>query len=192
MSAHAHADCAVRGAAASGFIGSWIVHDLLRQGYTVHACVRSKARPDKVDHLLAMHADRDLRGRLELFEVRCHAESHVRVGMQAWCTMASADQCSGPGGLLLLGSFHQADQTCSAMLPPPPPASPQHTRHTCAPYTHHTGRPQQTRQLRRALRRVLRRDPRGRCSWPQRRDPAGGLRHVLHGRERCARRDVRS
>lgn len=40
---------------ASGYIGSWIVHDLVKAGYTVRACVRDVGNPDKVDHLLAMN-----------------------------------------------------------------------------------------------------------------------------------------
>ncbi|HBP14633.1 MAG TPA: hypothetical protein DD457_05470, partial [Gammaproteobacteria bacterium] len=39
----------------SGYIGSWIVQDLVEQGYTVRACVRDATNPDKVDHLLAMN-----------------------------------------------------------------------------------------------------------------------------------------
>ncbi|HCP48761.1 MAG: hypothetical protein CMQ50_10350 [Gammaproteobacteria bacterium] len=49
----------------SGYIGSWIVQDLVEQGYTVRACVRDATNPDKVDHLLAMN-DADLPGRVEL------------------------------------------------------------------------------------------------------------------------------
>ncbi len=51
---------------ASGYIGSWIVQDLMEQGYAVRACVRDAGRPDKVDHLLAMN-DAGLTGQLELF-----------------------------------------------------------------------------------------------------------------------------
>jgi uncharacterized protein YbjT (DUF2867 family) len=40
---------------ASGYIGSWIVQDLMEQGYSVRACVRDVGKPDKVDHLLAMN-----------------------------------------------------------------------------------------------------------------------------------------
>jgi nucleoside-diphosphate-sugar epimerase len=53
---------------ASGYIGSWVVHDLLAQGYQVRACVRDRNRAEKVDHLLAMNDDPGLRGQLELFE----------------------------------------------------------------------------------------------------------------------------
>ena len=52
---------------ASGYIGSWIVYDLLAQGYRVHACVRDLNNPAKVDHLAALNKDRDLRGEVELF-----------------------------------------------------------------------------------------------------------------------------
>ena len=49
----------------SGYIGSWIVQDLVEQGYTVRACVRDATNPDKVDHLRAM-TDADLPRRVEL------------------------------------------------------------------------------------------------------------------------------
>ena len=52
---------------ASGYIGSWIVMDLMEQGYEVRACVRDRSRPEKVDHLLALN-EMDLRGQVELFE----------------------------------------------------------------------------------------------------------------------------
>ena len=53
---------------ASGYIGSWIVEDLLDQGYVTHACVRDKSRPEKVDHLVDLGNDPVYRGKLELFE----------------------------------------------------------------------------------------------------------------------------
>jgi dihydroflavonol-4-reductase len=52
---------------ASGYIGSWIVHDLLERGYGVRACVRDPNIPEKVDHILAMNNDPALRGQVELF-----------------------------------------------------------------------------------------------------------------------------
>lgn len=52
---------------ASGYIGSWIVHDLMEQGYNVRACVRDTGNPQKVDHLLAMNENNDLAGNVELF-----------------------------------------------------------------------------------------------------------------------------
>lgn len=52
---------------ASGYIGSWVVLDLLEQGYRVRACVRDRTRPEKVDHLIAM-ADAGLRGTVEIHE----------------------------------------------------------------------------------------------------------------------------
>ncbi|MDD9947218.1 MAG: NAD-dependent epimerase/dehydratase family protein [Myxococcales bacterium] len=39
---------------ASGYIGSHVVRCLVRDGYTVHACVRDASRKDKTAHLLAM------------------------------------------------------------------------------------------------------------------------------------------
>ena len=52
---------------ASGYIGSWVVHDLVAAGYKVRACVRDLANPAKVDHLTAMNGPH-LRGEVELFE----------------------------------------------------------------------------------------------------------------------------
>ena len=52
---------------ASGFIGSWMVKDLMAQGYAVRACVRETANPKKVDHLRAL-SEQMLRGSIELFE----------------------------------------------------------------------------------------------------------------------------
>ena len=52
---------------ASGYIGSWIVRDLMDQGYRVRACVRDRSRPDKVEHLLALN-NSTLRGQVVLFE----------------------------------------------------------------------------------------------------------------------------
>jgi nucleoside-diphosphate-sugar epimerase len=51
---------------ASGYIGSWIVRDLMEQGYDVRACVRDIQNPAKVDHLLAMN-DAGLPGDVGLF-----------------------------------------------------------------------------------------------------------------------------
>ena len=61
------ADGPVAVTGASGYIGSWIVHDLVEQGYDVRSCVRDASRPDKVDHLLALN-DAGLRGRTTLLE----------------------------------------------------------------------------------------------------------------------------
>jgi len=67
MPAITPADGSVAVTGASGYIGSWAVRDCMEQGYVVHACVRSKAKAEKVGHLLALN-DLGLRGRVELFE----------------------------------------------------------------------------------------------------------------------------
>ncbi|MCZ6774163.1 MAG: NAD-dependent epimerase/dehydratase family protein [Proteobacteria bacterium] len=67
MTAISPADGPVAVTGASGYIGSWIVRDLMEQGYSVRACVRDTNKPDKVDHLLAMNDDAALRGHVELF-----------------------------------------------------------------------------------------------------------------------------
>ncbi len=72
---------------ASGYIGSWTVHDLMQQGYKVRALVRDASKPEKVDHLLALN-DTDLRGQVEIFE----------------------------GDLLKPGSYDDAFKGCSAVI----------------------------------------------------------------------------
>lgn len=67
MPAISPADGPVAVTGASGYIGSWIVQDLIEQGYTARACVRDASNGDKVDHLLAMN-EQGLRGRVELAE----------------------------------------------------------------------------------------------------------------------------
>ena len=67
MTAISPADGPVAVTGASGYIGSWIVLDLLQQGYAVRGCVRDTGNSVKVEHLLAMNDDR-LRGHVELFE----------------------------------------------------------------------------------------------------------------------------
>ena len=70
MSESAHAitpkDGPVAVTGSSGYIGSWIVDDLARNGYTVHACVRDLSRPEKVDHLTSMN-NKGYSGSVELF-----------------------------------------------------------------------------------------------------------------------------
>jgi nucleoside-diphosphate-sugar epimerase len=49
----------------SGYIGSWLVKDLLSQGHTVRVMVRNKNNTKKVQHLLDMATDK---GKVELWE----------------------------------------------------------------------------------------------------------------------------
>lgn len=67
MTAISPADGPVAVTGASGYIASWIVRDLLEQGYAVRGCVRDKNNPAKVEHLLAMNKA-GLRGHVELHE----------------------------------------------------------------------------------------------------------------------------
>jgi nucleoside-diphosphate-sugar epimerase len=62
------ADGPVAVTGSSGYIGSWIVNDLVEQGYNVRACVRDASNPDKVEHLTALNDDPHLRGHVELAE----------------------------------------------------------------------------------------------------------------------------
>ena len=61
------ADGPVAVTGSSGYIGSWIVRDLVEQGYAVRACVRDAGKPEKVAHLTALN-DAGLRGSVELVE----------------------------------------------------------------------------------------------------------------------------
>ena len=60
------ADGPVAVTGASGYVGSWIVRELMEQGYSVRSCVRDPGDPEKVDHLLAMN-DAGLPGSNTLF-----------------------------------------------------------------------------------------------------------------------------
>jgi nucleoside-diphosphate-sugar epimerase len=51
---------------ASGYVASWIVRELLKEGHTVRGTVRDRSRKDKVQHLLDL--DKELPGSLELVE----------------------------------------------------------------------------------------------------------------------------
>ena len=73
---------------ASGYIGTWIVEDLLDQGYATRACVRDRSKPEKVDHLVELGEDAGYRGELELFE----------------------------GDLNSAGSYDEAFKDCSAVI----------------------------------------------------------------------------
>ena len=68
MPAISPADGVVAVTGASGYIGSWIVHDLMQQGYHVRACVRDASRADKIAHLQVLNDDASLRGSVEFAE----------------------------------------------------------------------------------------------------------------------------
>lgn len=50
----------------SGYIASWVVKQLLEQGYKVNTTVRNKSKIAKVDHLLKLQ--KEFKGKLELYE----------------------------------------------------------------------------------------------------------------------------
>jgi nucleoside-diphosphate-sugar epimerase len=51
---------------ASGYIASWIIRDLLEEGYKVRVTVRDKSKSDKYQHLLDI--EKEMKGSLEIFE----------------------------------------------------------------------------------------------------------------------------
>lgn len=61
------ADGPVAVTGASGYIGSWIVQDLINQGYDTRACVRDLNSDRKTAHLTALN-NQGYRGKVELFE----------------------------------------------------------------------------------------------------------------------------
>ncbi len=65
MSAITPGDGPVAVTGASGYIGSWVVRDLMAAGYHVRAVVRDPGNPAKVDHLLAL-GEAGLPGRIDL------------------------------------------------------------------------------------------------------------------------------
>ncbi|MGK7395742.1 MAG: SDR family oxidoreductase [Candidatus Cyclobacteriaceae bacterium M3_2C_046] len=50
----------------TGYIASWIIHDLLKNGWTVHTTVRDKENQEKYQHLLDIAGKS--KGKLEVFE----------------------------------------------------------------------------------------------------------------------------
>lgn len=68
MSGISPADGPIAVTGASGYIGAWIVQDLMAAGYSVRACVRDQNNPDKVAHLSALNDDPSLRGSMALCE----------------------------------------------------------------------------------------------------------------------------
>lgn len=50
----------------SGYIGSWIVKDLIEKGYTVRVAVRDKDKTAKFDHLIEL--SRNSKGKVEIWE----------------------------------------------------------------------------------------------------------------------------
>ena len=88
------ADGPVAVTGASGYIGSWIVQDLVEQGYLVRACVRDKLKPEKVDHLLAMN-NSGLRGSVELFEADLHETGSYDEAFKGCCAVIHAGAAVG-------------------------------------------------------------------------------------------------
>lgn len=64
----------------SGYIASWVVKQLLEQGYLVHATVRNKSKLSKVDHLLKMQ--NEFPKKLKLFEADLLKEGSFAKGME--------------------------------------------------------------------------------------------------------------
>ena len=64
----------------TGYIGSWVVKNLLEDGYTVNLTVRDKSRKEKYEHLQNI-ADASI-GKLELFEADLLVDGSYREAMQ--------------------------------------------------------------------------------------------------------------
>ena len=64
----------------SGYIASWVVQQLLEQGYKVNATVRNKSKIAKVDHLLNLQ--KKYTGKLELYEADLLKEGSFEKAMQ--------------------------------------------------------------------------------------------------------------
>ena len=62
---------------AASYIGSWIVQDLLDNGYHARACVRNASNADKVDHLISASRDAS-RGVLELSHIEQVISRHTQ------------------------------------------------------------------------------------------------------------------
>jgi nucleoside-diphosphate-sugar epimerase len=64
----------------TGYIGSWVVKNLLEQGYTVNLTVRNKTRKEKYEHLQII-AD-ETPGKLELFEADLLVDGSYKEAMK--------------------------------------------------------------------------------------------------------------
>lgn len=64
----------------SGYIASWLVQQLLEQGYKVNATVRNKSKIAKVDHLLGLQ--KKFVGKLKLYEADLLKEGTFKDAMQ--------------------------------------------------------------------------------------------------------------
>ena len=92
------ADGPVAVTGASGSIGSWIVRDLMQQGYRVRACVRDLSNPAKVDHLEAMNDDPSLRGSVTLCEADLGKPGSYDEPFRGCCAVVHAGATVGYGG----------------------------------------------------------------------------------------------
>lgn len=64
----------------SGYIASWVVKQLLEQGYKVNTTVRNKSKIAKVDHLLKLQ--KEFKGKLELYEADLLQEGAFKAAMK--------------------------------------------------------------------------------------------------------------
>ena len=83
------ADGPVAVTGASGYIGSWIVRELLEQGYSVRSCVRDPGIPEKVDHLLRIN-DVGLRGSNTLFAADLFKRGSYDAAFDGCCAVMHA------------------------------------------------------------------------------------------------------
>jgi nucleoside-diphosphate-sugar epimerase len=79
---------------ASGYIGSWIVRDLMTQGYAVRACVRDPSSDAKTAHLLVMN-EAGLRGSLTLHAADLFARGSYDAAFAGCCAVIHAGATVG-------------------------------------------------------------------------------------------------
>ena len=83
------ADGPVAVTGASGYVGSWIVRELVEHGYTVRSCVRDPGNSEKVDHLLAMN-NLGLPGSNRLFAADLFRRSSYDAAFDGCCAVMHA------------------------------------------------------------------------------------------------------
>jgi nucleoside-diphosphate-sugar epimerase len=82
---------------ASGFIGSHVVHSLVKRGYEVRACITDRSNPIKTDHLLAL-GDTGGPGSVTLHQAYLLEEGSYDAPFAGCCAIAHVGTAMGYGG----------------------------------------------------------------------------------------------